>query len=110
MKYALLILLFTSQAMASSLDVSIDVSISGKVSATPGCSEKVMVYLSLDKENYKDRLLLMHTEVPKNGTFKFFARPGDYQIRAGDKAGCEFFQKVSAKEGDIEIVVKLVKK
>ena len=106
MKYALLILLFISQAMA----LSIADSISGKVSATAGCSEKVMVYLSLDKENYKERILLMHTEVPKNGTFKFFVRPGDYQIRVGDKAGCEFFKKVTVKERDIELVVKMVKK
>lgn len=106
MKYALIALLFISNAMA----LSIADSISGKVSSTPGCSEKVMVYLSLDKENYKERLLLMHTEVPQNGTFKFFVKPGDYQIRAGDKAGCEFFQKVTVKERDMDLAVKMVKK
>jgi len=90
--------------------VSIADSISGKVSATPGCSEKAMVYLSLDKENYKERLLLMHTEVPQNGTFKFFVKPGDYQIRAGDKAGCEFYKKVTVKERDMILDVKMVKK
>lgn len=106
MKYALFLLLFLSNAMA----VSIADSISGKVSATPGCSSKAMVYLSLDKESYKDRLLLMHTEVPQNGTFKFYVKPGDYQIRAGDEAGCEFFKKVSVKERDVNLEVKMVKK
>lgn len=106
MKYALISLFFVSNVMA----VSIADSISGKVSATPGCSNKAMVYLSLDKDNYKERLLLMHTEVPQNGTFKFYVKPGNYQVRAGDKEGCEFFQKVSVKEREINLEVKMVKK
>lgn len=106
MKYALISLLFVSNVMA----VSIADSISGKVSTTPGCSGKAMVYLSLDKDNYKERLLLMHTEVPQNGTFKFYVKPGDYQIRAGDKEGCEFFQRVSVKERNMNLDIKMVKK
>jgi hypothetical protein len=106
MKYVLIPFLFISNAMA----LSIADSISGKVGATPGCGNKVMVYLSLDKENYKERLLLMHTEVPQNGTFKFFVKPGNYQVRAGDKEGCEFFQKVAVKERNVDLVVKMVKK
>lgn len=106
MKYALISLLFVSNAMA----VSIADSISGKVSLTPGCSPKAMVYLSLDKENYKERLLLMHTEVPQNGTFKFYVKPGAYQIRAGDKEGCEYFQRVLVKESDVDLEIKMVKK
>lgn len=77
---------------------------------TEGCSKKVMVWLSLDKENYKERLLLMHTEVPQNGTFKFFARPGHYQVRASDEAGCEFVKKVSLKTRNAHIDIRMVKK
>jgi hypothetical protein len=106
MKYVLITFLFISNAMA----VSIADSISGKVGVTPGCGNKVMVYLSLDKENYKERLLLMHTEVPQNGTFKFYVKPGNYQIRAGDKEGCEFFQRVTVSKRDVDLTVKMVKK
>lgn len=69
-----------------------------------------MIWLSLDKENYKDRVLLMHTLVPVGGTFKFNVRPGEYQVRASDEAGCEFFKKVSVKVSDPHISVVLEKK
>lgn len=106
MNYVVFVLLFTTSALA----VSIADSISGKVGVTEGCSKKVMVYLSLDKENYKERLLLMHTEVPQNGTFNFYVKPGNYQVRASDESGCEFLQKVTVNERDIFLDVKLVKK
>jgi hypothetical protein len=96
--------------MTSAFALSIADSISGKIASTPGCSKKVMVWLSLDKENYKERLLLMHTEVPVNGTFKFFVKPGAYQVRASDEAGCEFVQRVNVKERNLNIEIKMVKK
>lgn len=106
MNYVVISLLLITSAWA----ISIADSISGKVGKTEGCSKKVMVFLSLDKENYKERLLLMHTEVPQNGTFNFYVKPGQYQIRASDEAGCEFLQKVTVKERDLFLNVKMVKK
>ncbi len=106
MKYLFLILIFISEAWA----ISIEHTISGQVASTKGCSDKVMVWLSLDKEDYQERLLLMHTEVPVGGTFRFHVRPGDYQVRASDKEGCEFLQKVKAKGEDPVLKIKMVKK
>ena len=68
------------------------------------------MWLSLDKEDYQERLLLMHTEVPLGGTFRFHVRPGQYQVRASDKEGCEFLQRVSVKGEDPFLKVKMVKK
>jgi len=103
MKYALLSLLISSGLLA-------DTTISGKVSSVAECSKKVMVWLSLDKDNYQERLLLMHTEVPIGGSFQFYVRPGNYQVRASDESGCEYMEKVSVKDKGPELNVKLVKK
>ena len=103
MKYALLSLLISSGLLA-------DTTISGKVSSFAECSKKVMVWLSLDKDNYQERLLLMHTEVPIGGSFQFYVRPGNYQVRASDESGCEYMEKVSVKDKGPELNVKLVKK
>lgn len=84
--------------------------VKGVVQSAEGCSEQVMVWLSLDKDNYKERLLLMHTEVPKGGSFQFYLKPGNYQVRASDKVGCEFLQKITIKDAFSHIQVKLVKK
>jgi hypothetical protein len=85
--------------------------ISGKVVGQTGCSQKkVMVWLSLDKDHYQERLLLMHTEVPIDGTFSFFVKPGKYQVRGSDPEGCEFFQRVSVKNEDLIVPIKMVKK
>lgn len=83
--------------------------IEGKVDIPAGCSKKAMVWLSLDKENYKERLLLMHTEVPNKGTFRFYVKPGHYQLRASDESGCEFLKRVKV-QGPLVEDVKLVKK
>lgn len=96
----------TSQAFG----ISIADSISGKVSTVEGCSKKVMVWLSLDKEEYKERLLLMHTEVPAGGSFEFFVKPGKYQVRASDEAGCEYLRKVAVTTKNAVVDVKMVKK
>ena len=78
--------------------------------STPGCGNKVMVWLSLDKENYQDRLLLIHTEVPAGGSFKLYTKPGRYQLRASDNVGCEFTKKFELKDESLKQVVKLEKK
>ena len=105
MNFFLYILLFLSlNGMAAELAVS------GKVIAPGACSKKAMVWLSLDKENYSERLLLMHTEVPQGGSFKFYVKPGTYQIRASDEAGCEYLKKVQLSSESIDLTVQMVKK
>lgn len=69
-----------------------------------------MVWLSLDKENYKERLLLMHTEVPVGGTYKFYLKPGDYQVRGSDEKGCEFLKRITVQNGEVNVAVNLEKK
>lgn len=69
-----------------------------------------MVWLSLDKEPYKERLLLMHTEVPVGGSFQFYLKPGDYQLRASDEKGCEFLQKIKVSTKLTMVKVQMVKK
>lgn len=103
MKLVLFLLLLISGAHAQ------DSTIEGKVLLTSGCSKKVMVWLSLDKENYKERLLLMHTEVPQGGTYRFYVKPGNYQIRGSDEIGCEYFKRVEVKGEQVENI-QLVKK
>jgi hypothetical protein len=82
----------------------------GKVASVEGCSKKVMVWLSLDKELYKERLLLMHTEVPVGGSYQFYLKPGEYQVRASDEQGCEFFQRVRVSRGISSVNIQMVKK
>lgn len=105
MKYFSYLLFLISFSALSS-----ESSISGKVTMPQGCSKKAMVWLSLDKENYQERLLLLHTEVPRGGTFRFYVKPGNYQIRASDEEGCEFLQKVQMENIPTHLDVRLVKK
>jgi hypothetical protein len=106
MKFLLLLFLISN----NSLSAQTERFISGKVESQKDCSQKAMIWLSYDKDNYKERLLLMHTLVPIGGTFKFNVRPGDYQVRASDEAGCEFFKRFSVKGSDPHLAVKLEKK
>jgi hypothetical protein len=69
-----------------------------------------MVWLSLDKDNYQERLLLMHTEVPNQGSFQFYLKPGAYQLRASNEQGCEFEKKITVGDKVFHHVVRLVKK
>jgi hypothetical protein len=85
-------------------------SIRGKVLSPPTCAQEVMVWLALDKNDYPERLLLMHTQVPVGGTFQFFLKPGNYQLRASDEKGCETLQKVSIGTNETNVVLKLEKK
>jgi hypothetical protein len=101
--YLGLFLFTASQALAST-------GVIGEVHSQKECSKEVMVWLSLDKENYKERLLLMHTLVPVGGKFQFYLKPGNYQVRASDEEGCEFFQRVKVTTSHSLIDVKMVKK
>jgi hypothetical protein len=85
-----------------------DTGVKGLVFSPSDCAGKVMVWLALDKEDYKERLLLMHTEVPVGGSFQFYLRPGDYQLRASDAKGCEYLQKITVKDKVESLQVRLV--
>lgn len=82
----------------------------GTVESPSACSKSVMVWLSVDKENYKERLLLMHTEVPVGGSFQFYLKPGNYQLRASDEKGCESFQRIKVGRTISSVKIKLEKK
>lgn len=100
----LVVIFFASTVLADATGVK------GTVTSTKGCSSPVMVWLSLDKEAYKERLLLMHTEVPVGGSFQFYLKPGDYQLRASDEKGCEFLQKIKVSSKVSTVKVKMEKK
>lgn len=68
---------------------------------------QAMMWLSLDNDNYKERKLLLHTMVPNGGTFSFYVKPGNYQLRGSDEKGCEFLKKLSVKDSDQNIQVAL---
>lgn len=104
MRSVILLTLFLSyEALAAS-------GVKGTVSSPKDCGKEVMVWLSLDKDNYQERLLLMHTEVPVGGSFQFYLKPGDYQVRASDQKGCEFFKRVKVQNSVVIVPVKLEKK
>lgn len=84
--------------------------VKGIVTSVKSCSSPVMVWVSLDKDNYKEKLLLMHTEVPVGGSFQFYLKPGNYQIRGSDQAGCEYLKRIVVKDAVGNIEVKMVKK
>lgn len=96
-------ILLSFQAFAAS-------GVKGIVNSDKACSSPAMMWLSLDKENYKERLLLMHTEVPVGGSFQFYLKPGKYQLRGSDKAGCEYLKRIVVTEKMGHVDVKLVKK
>ena len=106
MKILFLLAFFISlTAVASTTGVK------GVVRSQKECSTgPVMVWLSLDKDNYNERLLLMHTEVPVGGSFQFYLKPGAYQLRASDQSGCESLQKIKVSGSLLEATVSLVKK
>lgn len=105
MKPLFLIVLFTSFPLFADTT-----GVKGTVVSTKGCSSPVMVWLSLDKDAYKERLLLMHTEVPVGGSFQFYLKPGDYQLRASDEKGCEFLQKIKVTAKVSTVKVQMEKK
>ena len=87
-----------------------DTGLTGSVRSPKECTGPVMVWLALDKDNYQERLLLMHTEVPAQGSFQFYLKPGAYQLRASNEQGCEFFKKITVGEKVFHHTVRLVKK
>lgn len=101
--FPILILLISGLACAS------EDGIVGKIESVPDCAKNVMVWLSLDKSDYKHRLLLMHTEVPVGGQFQFYLKPGQYQLRATDEKGCEFLSKVRVTSGVMTVLVRMKK-
>ncbi len=103
MKSAILLLIFSFQLTAAS-------GVNGTVASVKECSSSAMVWVSLDKDNYKERLLLMHTEVPVGGTFQFYLKPGNYQIRASDEKGCEYIQRIRVGEQLQQLAIKLERK
>ena len=104
MKMLLLCLFLTSQVFADETGVT------GSVRSPKECTGKVMVWLSLDKDNYNERLLLMHTEVPPQGSFQFYLKPGAYQLRASNEQGCEYEKKIKVGKKVLHHMVRLVKK
>ena len=84
--------------------------VKGIVTSVKSCSSPVMVWVSFDKDTYKERLLLMHTEVPVGGSFQFYLKPGNYQIRGSDQAGCEYLKRIVVKDKVGTVEVKMVKK
>jgi len=84
--------------------------VKGSVISPKECSGMVMVWVSLDKDEYKERLLLMHTEVPVGGTFQFYLKSGNYQIRASDEKGCEFLKRIKVDNNVEQLQVKMEKK
>jgi len=81
--------------------------VKGSVISPKECSGTAMVWVSLDKDEYKERLLLMHTEVPVGGTFQFYLKPGNYQIRASDEKGCEFLKRIKVDKNVEQLQVKM---
>jgi hypothetical protein len=84
--------------------------VTGSVRSPKECKGPVMVWLSLDKDNYNERLLLMHTEVPVQGSFQFYLKPGAYQLRASNEQGCDFEKKITVGDKVLHHIVRLVNK
>lgn len=86
------------------------VGVKGQISSPKDCGPKVMVWLSLDKDDYKERLLLMHSEVPVGGSFQFYLKPGSYQLRASDEKGCDFYKRIEIGQNLKDVAVTMVKR
>lgn len=50
--------------------------INGVVKSTTCKTDKVMIWLALDKADFKHKTVLMHTMVPIGGDFSFYVKPG----------------------------------
>lgn len=99
-------ILFTAIILSFSLS-SFGLSINGTYSGSECKTDKAMMWLSLDKDEYKERQLLIHTMVPTGGTFSFYVKPGNYQLRGSDEKGCEFFSKFSINNEDQKVQIAL---
>ncbi len=83
--------------------------IRGDVSSEKACltKDRAMVWLSLPEDDFKQRLLLMHTLVPERGSFEFYVKPGKYRLMASNEKGCEFKQDITVDQANQEIKVRL---
>jgi hypothetical protein len=102
-------ILFILVALISNLHAS---SIRGKVTSPAACnSDLIMVWLGNVTDDFTERKLLMHTEVPNGGSFEFYVKPGEYEVRGSTKEGCGFIQKMKVAENESKnILVKLESK
>jgi hypothetical protein len=66
-----------------------------------------MVWLGTPHEDYQKRVLLMHTELPNNGTFEFYVKPGVYEVRATNNLGCGFLKTVTVENQALNLSVQL---
>lgn len=83
-------------------------SIRGKLSASQKCqSQTNMVWLGIPHEDYQKRVLLMHTELPINGTFEFYVKPGVYEVRATNNLGCGFLKIVTVENQVLNLSMQL---
>ena len=67
-----------------------------------------MVWLSTTGPDAKE-ILLSHIQVPLNGSFKFYVRPGNYLVRATSSSSC-IAEHIVAAEKDKNVDLKLVLK
>jgi hypothetical protein len=100
------LILFISLCLSFSLHAS-QSGIKGRVQSSKECEGAIMVWVSLDKENFQERQLLMHTLVPIGGSFQFYLNPGQYQVRGSDKKGCETTHKVTVGESLVDLSLKV---
>ena len=85
--------------------------IKGRVSSVEACrSEKSMVWLSKNYQDFKKKELLMHTFVPEGGTFQFYLLAGEYLVVASNEKGCSAEQVVTIIDKDSFIQLELNEK
>lgn len=69
-----------------------------------------MMWLSKDAQDFAKKILLMHTEVPEQGTFDFYVKPGEYLVVGSNEKGCSFQQVVRILDRDVTIAAILKEK
>ncbi len=103
MKRFLLLILLTLN------NITLASSIRGVVEVIDSCkTDKVMVWLGTVHSDFLKRKLLMHTEVPVGGTFEFYVRPGNYEIRGSNELGCGHISEVKVTDKVEEVKIKLM--
>ena len=101
--YVLLFALVSSSAWA--------LSIKGQATVESSCQGgKVMMWLSKDAQDFAKKILLMHTEVPEQGTFEFYVKPGEYLVVGSNEKGCSFQQVVKVSDKDVTVAAHLKEK
>jgi hypothetical protein len=103
MRYLFLTIIFSTHLQAN------DAGVKGKVISSSQCGKKAMVWLSLDESSYEKRLLLMHTMVPVGGTFQFYLKAGEYELRGSDDQGCGFIRKIKIGRSISSVDIRMTK-